>query len=366
MTNQDIKLLSIIYGASIILIGLVQALVQKFSRNSHVLGVYVGENIGDKNIQNYVKSYTRSTLGLASILALGQFLLGYKSSSIRPVTIYFFVGIFASYLPLIYYNKKIQDYVGKLNIEIDKKVLISTDLTRRRDDQNLRLAFYYGLSLLVIGLGTVFIITNYDKFPDKLIMQVGLDGSVNRYADKSYANLLQISLINLALLATIFLANIFYLKSKQRIDTSSPDKSKERLLLARKIWTRYFGILSLGFVTLIQVGVPSLMINGQSMFLTYGTILVVIISIVGSIVLGLKVGTDGSKLAGGQSSVYSEDDDNWYLGAMIYYNPNDAATFVHKRVGVGTTINLGTNLGKFIFFILVVILISSISFALVL
>lgn len=36
-----------------------------------------------------------------------------------------------------------------------------------------------------------------------------------------------------------------------------------------------------------------------------------------------------------------EDAKCWYLGGLIYYNPNDPAVFVEKLVGIGMTVNMG-------------------------
>ena len=39
------------------------------------------------------------------------------------------------------------------------------------------------------------------------------------------------------------------------------------------------------------------------------------------------------------------DDRNW-IGGMFYYNPNDSHTMVEQRIGIGTTVNMATPLGK--------------------
>lgn len=46
--------------------------------------------------------------------------------------------------------------------------------------------------------------------------------------------------------------------------------------------------------------------------------------------------------------IINRDDDENYLMGMIYYNPNDSALFVDKRVGIGTTVNMAHVGGKII------------------
>lgn len=43
---------------------------------------------------------------------------------------------------------------------------------------------------------------------------------------------------------------------------------------------------------------------------------------------------------------YESEDDKYWLWGTLYYNPQDTHTFVNKRVGVGTTINMATPAGK--------------------
>lgn len=41
----------------------------------------------------------------------------------------------------------------------------------------------------------------------------------------------------------------------------------------------------------------------------------------------------------------TDEDDNWIFG-MFYYNPGDKRTVVNKKVGIGTTLNMATPIGK--------------------
>lgn len=46
-----------------------------------------------------------------------------------------------------------------------------------------------------------------------------------------------------------------------------------------------------------------------------------------------------------REEIYTDDDDVW-LGGIIYYNKQDKRTMVPKRTGIGTTTNLATPMGK--------------------
>lgn len=45
---------------------------------------------------------------------------------------------------------------------------------------------------------------------------------------------------------------------------------------------------------------------------------------------------------------YDSDEDNWYFGALLYYNPNDRHTLIEDRIGTGYSVNLGSVAGKVI------------------
>ncbi len=40
-------------------------------------------------------------------------------------------------------------------------------------------------------------------------------------------------------------------------------------------------------------------------------------------------------------SLVGRDDDGFWLGGILYYNPNDPALLVPRRFGIGWTLNLG-------------------------
>ncbi len=45
---------------------------------------------------------------------------------------------------------------------------------------------------------------------------------------------------------------------------------------------------------------------------------------------------------------YIDDDDDYWLGGIAYYNPNDNRLLINSRVGIGSTINLARTSGKII------------------
>lgn len=59
----------------------------------------------------------------------------------------------------------------------------------------------------------------------------------------------------------------------------------------------------------------------------------------------------GRTSAGVRSSESAgRDDDRYWMGGILYNNPDDPALFVPKRAGMGRTVNIGHPEGKLILF----------------
>lgn len=110
---------------------------------------------------------------------------------------------------------------------------------------------------------------------------------------------------------------------------------------------------------LFEIGVNFLALKNTSLPLYILTGLTILLSIGGVIYLGIKVGTDGSRLDKMEEFSFEEDDKYWILGGHFYNNPDDPALFVAKRIGVGYTINIGRPLGKIMMIIIYAIVICS-------
>ena len=56
----------------------------------------------------------------------------------------------------------------------------------------------------------------------------------------------------------------------------------------------------------------------------------------------------------------SEDDDEYWIGGMIYYNPGDTRLNVEKRVGYGATVNAAHPVGMAVYITSVLLMIFTI------
>jgi len=74
-----------------------------------------------------------------------------------------------------------------------------------------------------------------------------------------------------------------------------------------------------------------------------------------------KIRGERNRLLGPESEVVERDDDRYWIGGLIYNNPNDSSFLVEKRVGIGMTMNVGTLAGKLVVAGMVLLLVGSIA-----
>lgn len=190
-------------------------------------------------------------------------------------------------------------------------------------------------------------------------MHTDFSGNVTDVREKTYLNIFYPSLISAGMLLMFYLINLMIIKVRPRISKENPEKSLANNLKSKKVWTYYLIINAFVMTLLFEIGLSIFSIKNSSLPLYILTALSIILSIGGVIYIGIKVGTDGSRLDKMEDFSFEEDDKYWILGAGFYNNPDDPAIFVPKRVGVGYTINIGRPLGKFILILTFAILIFS-------
>ena len=290
-------------------------------------------------------------------LGLGQYFLTYITKSIGFLTLFFFVSLGLLSLPLIIYNKNLKNMTACLSQ--DKRKIIAIDSNEGKADLRKILWIGYGASLFVIILASIILFINYDKIGDKIIMHTDFEGNVTDMRDKTYLNVFYPGLVSLVSLAMFYFINLMVIEVRPRVAKDNPEKSLANNRKAKKAWTYYLGLNSFVMTLLFEIGVNFLALKNNSLPLYILTIITIILSIGGVIFLGMKVGTDGSRLDKMENFSFEEDDKYWILGAHFYNNPDDPALFVAKRIGVGYTINIGRPLGKIMMIIIYAIVICS-------
>ncbi|MCI5972232.1 MAG: DUF5808 domain-containing protein [Anaerococcus sp.] len=345
---NEAKTIAIFYGIMIILLSLIQAFVTSYSKRGYVLGVrLVGGLEDDSKVRKILKDYRILTILVGFALALLILGLSYIIENEALLNFIYILSIFLTYIPLVLANKKLK--VLAKDQKVDKRKLVSLDYSKVKIfNKREFFGIYLGLLLIVI-IFAIRIHLDYENFPDKLIMHMNSKGEIDGIAHKSYLSIQSPTIVSFFMLAVMFFANLSQLLSKMRISPDMPEESLDRLLETRRIWTYYFATSAILLIVLFQVGIPSFMKTGDDSLVKVLGLIAVGFSIGGSILIGKFRSVDGSALNKTGRYGYEEEDDRWILGGLIYYNPDDPAIFVEKRVGVGTTMNFANNWVKLIF-----------------
>lgn len=354
----EARFIAINYTFVLVMVGLIQVFVQTFSKKGYTLGVSVPKNVKEtQTMKQILKDYKMMTLTMTIFLGLGQYFASYLTESVGIITLFFFISIALLSLPLIIYNKNLKNMTQGLSQ--DKRKIIAIDNNEGKADLRKIMAIAYGASLLLIVGVSIFLYINYDKIGDKIIMHTDFEGNVTDMRDKTYLNVFYPGLISLVSLAMFYFINLMVIKVRPRISKENPEKSLENNRKAKKVWTYYIGLNAFVMTLLFEIGVNFLALKNTSLPLYILTGLTILLSIGGVIYLGIKVGTDGSRLDKMEEFSFEEDDKYWILGGHFYNNPYDPAIFVAKRIGVGYTINIGRPLGKLLMIIIYGIVICS-------
>ena len=88
-----------------------------------------------------------------------------------------------------------------------------------------------------------------------------------------------------------------------------------------------------------------------------GSLAFLLLLVGGTLWMELRLRRTQERLTKGAAAL-ADEDDVWLLGSL-YYNPADTRVMVAKRLGLGTTVNLATPVGKWTMAVLVVIIVGS-------
>ena len=134
---------------------------------------------------------------------------------------------------------------------------------------------------------------------------------------------------------------------RNRSETVNEEKDLTRVLtqIRHYNWSKIWLIASWLTAVLSYSGL--LFINNQvlALVLVLGLSIVICIEAVG---IEIKIRKMQEKLTKGSGTGVIVDEDDKWIGGMIYYNPNDSKLIVNERVGMNTTMNLARTSGKVI------------------
>lgn len=356
----------------IVLIGL---FIGRMSRKNVIFGVKIPlPLIKDERIRKvkmiYIICYLSIMLPASSLLLL---LFGEESLGMLIFTLFWIIVITILFLVA---NNKMRKVKEALEMEykeesetVDKKkVAILWD--EKKLKRHLSLAFIP--NWVILGVLTIIYVLKYEEIPSEIPMNYDLQGNVTRVVEKSYASVFLILAIALIISLGIYALMRMNISAKKEVGRFTAKEDGANLYIARERLNLVMSAVVLA-LNLLLLGIPAAAfgwISGGGNMIMIASIVLLVLMMGMFVVYMLTTGFSGDRLKKGSVSneekIYFEKTEGQWKGGMIYYNPEDPAIMVEKRMGGGYTFNFGNPRAMAIFFgiiiVTLVIVIASIIF----
>ncbi|MGM0753871.1 MAG: DUF1648 domain-containing protein [Bacillota bacterium] len=325
-----------------------------------VFGVTIPvDEIRNGQLLRYKKIYAVSTF-LISILIVSLYFAWATSNTPTDNHLIFaglslpFLILFISLSLYFYFHVKVTGLKQREQWFKDRKQVKVSELNIRTKDEMLPWIMFTIPIVITVGL-IVFTLVNYSSFPDQIPVHWGPDGQPDSFTPKSYLSVLTLPFVLLTMSFMFLGINELTRNSGIKLSAGNVKASRIRQLRLRKYtsWLLFFiSILIsmlftfLQFTTLYENSVSDLVII--IMPLAFSAIV-----LIGTVLLAVKVGKKDSDfdmevIDEASGEMINADDDQYWKGGLIYFNPNDPSIFVEKRFGVGWTLNFARPLGYII------------------
>ena len=290
------------------------------------------EETVDKIYAKYRGTALRITIAICIISCALLFLRGMTLMT-TVWTSFIFVALFALTLPLLLGNKEMKDYKRRIGISGEENVTY-VDLSNAGAIRTLKmpqviLPNLIGLLLCVFAL-----------LVDLKVITLGRGWNAGSFMGTGVTVLF--FLMGILITALGFLMDglrneVISSDSDVNANYNRAKKKNMSKFMVLFLWTNaIYTVLSVaGFVFL------------YSEMLFMGCMALYLFFIMAGIALFTTRNGKIEERYAKEISIFEDDDDHW-LGGVIYYNPKDKRLNVEKRVGVGGTVNLAHPVGKLI------------------
>ena len=190
----------------------------------------------------------------------------------------------------------------------------------------------YVLPLLLFVGAAWYLNAHWDDIPLRFPVHYDIKGA-NRWSIKSSATVFRPLIMGVLVQVLLLVVALGTALGTRR---AAPDGSRMRMLRT-SLWMMLIIQWSTA-ILLCAIFVQPAMPNRNLVLLIWAAVGAIIVS---SIVLVIRLGQIQAEPS---DETDNTPDECWHMVGQIYYNPNDPAFMVEKRLGIGYTINLGNKL----------------------
>ncbi|MCM3782196.1 DUF5808 domain-containing protein [Neobacillus mesonae] len=218
---------------------------------------------------------------------------------------------------------------------------------------------WFLIHVLIIVVGIVTVLHNYDQIPDQIPIHYNSSLDVDGYAAKSYSSVFMPTFMQVFIILVFIFENWSIRRVKQQVQSTDPNRSNRQDVTFRRTWSCFMITASFLIVILLSIVQLNMISLLNSNFAIPIILIIIAFIILYGLALSFWAGQGGSRLeqSADRSNVRPvHDDDRWLLG-MIYFNSKDPNLFVEKRFGVGWGLNFGHPVSWLILLGIIVLLI---------
>lgn len=345
--------------------------LNRFSNNGIYFGVRVPlEYKNDIDILRLEKKYKKENIIFVLPLIMLLNILYIFNIKMWLLLTYTFISIgITQILPIIYW-KKMKRIKNERGWKVLSKnvVIVETGLRQPKKNSKIKaLEIKHYLILLIIPVViSILTLMNYNKLPELIPVHYNAAGVVDKVVEKgttaAYMNLAGIPFMLVLMIFFFVLINKITVNSKSDLFSGKIKGTIEKKLLFKKYISIFTWILALETLIIMSLPQVSILFDLGTEIMTIPMV-ILFISIGVFILISYYFGQGGRNIKTTEEGEenYRDDDDRYILGS-IYYNKNDPALMVEKRIGVGWTVNLAHPIGMILMVLPFIIMIGLIIF----
>jgi uncharacterized membrane protein len=349
--NMDRWLFLAFMNSMLLVIFLISYFINNISNNGIFFGVrFPKEYQGEKELKDIEKSYRKVISTIFLIMLIGVNLLFFNLNNYSGNILGDIMGITTlgslviSSIIYIPYYKKTKMLKKDKNWTYTKRnvVVVETTLRKPKKDEKIKpidskwFLMLFLFPLISIGL-TMY---KYDSLPKVMEIPYTSFGEFDKDTLRGFLIIYQFPIAQIFLATLLYVINKVIISSKVDLNSGSIEKAIMRKKKFKKMGSILIMVVELETLILFALIQLSILFNFDSMIINYIFMIIQMITIIIFIMVFIKIGQGGRNIdiKDEKDELYKDDDDKWILGS-IYYNKNDPAWMVEKRIGVGWTVN---------------------------
>lgn len=340
------------------------AYINKFSNQGIIFGIRVPiEFRNNPKIRLIDKVYKKHCLIYCLIVTVLALIVSLYNSS-ASIILQIYLLLIASILPYVKANKAMRRIKKELGWKVLSKNKIVLSLENKKEKTTLNL-WWFSIPIYLGIVNLLEVIVFYPKKAIEIPMHFDFLGNVTSYSNSNLIEtkfavfMLPIFSLFTTLLSLLIIK--FFVKKGTRLNGGT----LHSLIKEKKVFKHemslmlFFTSLSISSLFLFLTSIILGLIKIKKELFTYINILfLILILLIPFIFIFRILKARNTSITSTENELYRDDDDLYKLG-LFYYNPNDPAIMVEKRVGIGYDFNYARLPAKvFIIVIFLILLIS--------